>query len=205
MKIETYLEKAEQIIIEEGVEWLSMDRLAAKIGSTKRSIYNNFESKDDLFHSIIDYRKEMIKNETLPFFSEYGTDALKIFDKWLTYYNCYLEKIYSRMIPSIKKRYPHYYNYILDSINQNFHEYLALLIPRGRDEGLFLRNFNTDIFAQHVFTTLFGYRELMPTVTGRKLPSSTPLPYGIEDIVKFLCHSVCSEAGFKRLLIFREN
>ncbi|MBH0037389.1 TetR/AcrR family transcriptional regulator [Pseudoalteromonas sp. SWN166] len=47
------LEAAEQLFYENGVEHTSMDQIAAKAGASKRTVYNHFMTKDELFQAIL--------------------------------------------------------------------------------------------------------------------------------------------------------
>lgn len=47
------LQAAEQLFFENGVEHTSMDQIAAKAGASKRTVYNHFATKDELFEAIL--------------------------------------------------------------------------------------------------------------------------------------------------------
>ena len=52
-KRETILAAAVQVFIEEGFDNASMDRIAERANASKRTVYNHFASKDELFHAVI--------------------------------------------------------------------------------------------------------------------------------------------------------
>ncbi len=52
-KRETILAAAIQIFIEKGFDNASMDRIAERANASKRTVYNHFASKDELFHVVI--------------------------------------------------------------------------------------------------------------------------------------------------------
>jgi TetR/AcrR family transcriptional regulator, regulator of autoinduction and epiphytic fitness len=52
-KRETILEAAIQVFIEEGFDNASMDRIAERANASKRTVYNHFPSKDELFHAVL--------------------------------------------------------------------------------------------------------------------------------------------------------
>ena len=52
-KRETIISAAIQIFIEEGFDNASMDRIAERANASKRTVYNHFPSKEELFHAAI--------------------------------------------------------------------------------------------------------------------------------------------------------
>ena len=59
-KHESILKAAMQAFSEEGYDKVSMDRIADHAGASKRTVYNHFPSKDDLFQAAItQFAKEM--------------------------------------------------------------------------------------------------------------------------------------------------
>ena len=52
-KRDTILEAAVHVFIEEGFENASMDRIAERAGASKRTVYNHFTSKEELFHAVL--------------------------------------------------------------------------------------------------------------------------------------------------------
>ncbi len=53
-KRESILDAAEQAFVAEGYETASMDRIAEIAGASKRTVYNHFSSKEELFKSVLD-------------------------------------------------------------------------------------------------------------------------------------------------------
>jgi TetR/AcrR family transcriptional regulator of autoinduction and epiphytic fitness len=52
-KHESILKAAMEAFSEEGYDKISMDRIADRAGASKRTVYNHFPSKDDLFQAVI--------------------------------------------------------------------------------------------------------------------------------------------------------
>lgn len=182
MEVEEYIYKAEKIFISEGFDNFSMEWISKKIGTTKRSLYNNFESREDLLKSVIHARKERIKNLSLPMFSEYGKSSIDIFCKWFNELSGTISEYQKLFIPSLKNKFPMYYEYLEHAFGQHCREFLALLIPRGRDEGLIIKNFNIDSYAIFVCNEVLGDGSIE-----RK------------ELLNFLIHSIITEQGLKHL------
>jgi len=187
MNLEKYIELSEEVFISEGVANFSMEWLAKKIGSTKRTLYNNFESRDELFSSIIDQRKEKIKNSTLPKFSEYGNDSFNIYKDWIIYNQNTMTEYGRIFIPSLQNKFPECYQYFIHVMQQHCREFLALLIPRGRDEGLIVKNFNMDSYSSFVFNVLIACLNQPAKETD------------YTEMSNFLIRSICTGHGLRRL------
>ena len=52
-KRESILAAAVQVFVEEGFDNASMDRISERANASKRTVYNHFTSKDELFHAVI--------------------------------------------------------------------------------------------------------------------------------------------------------
>lgn len=57
---EHILEAADQLFYSEGMAALSMDRIAARAGVTKKTLYYHFRSKDDLLGAYLESRREPV-------------------------------------------------------------------------------------------------------------------------------------------------
>lgn len=180
MHPDIYLKQAEQLLVKEGFSDFSMERLATMTGITKRTLYNNFESRDDLFECLTDMQRERIRNDTLPLFSKYGINAVDILREWYKYNIRFLSALQPTYLPSLQHHMPTWYALFSEMMNRNCKEFTALLIPRGRHEGLFIRSFNSDSFA------LFIQRILST--------ASTPT---IESDIGFLTRSICTESHIR--------
>jgi AcrR family transcriptional regulator len=66
LKKRQILDGARQVFLLNGYAGASMDEIAAKAGVAKGTLYNHFDSKDDLFRSLIDAEAGRITRE-LPF------------------------------------------------------------------------------------------------------------------------------------------
>src|SRR3954471_3682350 len=51
---------AKEVFLELGFERASMDEVAARAGTSKRSLYAHFESKEKLFLAVIEFARELL-------------------------------------------------------------------------------------------------------------------------------------------------
>lgn len=67
-KRKSILDAAIRTFRDEGYESASMDRIAENAGASKRTVYNHFPSKDDLFQAVIDqFGQEMRSMKLIPY------------------------------------------------------------------------------------------------------------------------------------------
>jgi len=68
IKRKSILDAAIRAFRDEGYESASMDRIAESAGASKRTVYNHFPSKDDLFQAVIDqFGQEMHSLKLIPY------------------------------------------------------------------------------------------------------------------------------------------
>jgi AcrR family transcriptional regulator len=72
---------ARDVFLEIGFERASMDLVASRAGTSKRSLYAHFESKEKLFHAFLEVRRELFlgKLKTPADFSKNPAEALVLF------------------------------------------------------------------------------------------------------------------------------
>ena len=64
------LNAAEVLFYKSGVEHTSMDQIAAQAGASKRTVYNHFATKDELFHAILARMLANINNDEIISFDQ---------------------------------------------------------------------------------------------------------------------------------------
>lgn len=64
------LDAAEALFYKSGVEHTSMDQIAAQAGASKRTVYNHFATKDELFHAILARMLANINNDEVISFDQ---------------------------------------------------------------------------------------------------------------------------------------
>jgi len=72
---------AKDVFLEAGYERASMDTVAARAGTSKRSLYAHFESKDKLFDAVLDLIRELYlgKLKTPDAYAEHPAEAVVLF------------------------------------------------------------------------------------------------------------------------------
>ncbi|NQY93665.1 MAG: TetR/AcrR family transcriptional regulator [Campylobacteraceae bacterium] len=74
---EELLQQAVQLIHEKGVDALTLQVLASKLGTSRSAIYRHFSSKNELMHNVMLYGFEMFNEKVSPIFMKEEESAEK--------------------------------------------------------------------------------------------------------------------------------
>lgn len=188
------IEGAGELFFKEGVRRITMDIIAAHLGISKRTIYENFKDKEDLIHnfltkSINTHKNDLIKIvnssnnviESLFQFGKYNQDA---FAKMNPMFFADLNKYYSGMLESIKR-----------SENVGNGEISYLILKRGVNEGTFIKTIDIDIVNKFIHVTMeyFFKSDNQDCFAHSKVWTSVFYPY---------IKGICTEKGLEHLNIF---
>lgn len=166
--------KAGQLFAQYGIKSISMDELAASLGISKRTIYENYADKEQLLLAfLLQFRDERDKkvaqvltrtNNIIEFFIE----MMKIHENMPLYTAKFYEDIY--------KYYPNVYEKIKED-TQRSNEFLKSVLNRGIEQGYVRENLNTEVTAflveestyiyiraSYLETPPFTFRELFSTM-----------------------------------------
>lgn len=155
MKESKYIEKALELFKAEGVS-MTIETIADKIGVTKKTLYNNFESKDGLISKCLE--QVVIDLQ----------DNLKCMDdESKSVEECFRDGIYTLMdffkescplfIKEVLKFYPKFAANKHNAGFEFFNGKLQQLIVRGQNEGIFRKDIDTRLIAGYISFSTFSY------------------------------------------------
>jgi AcrR family transcriptional regulator len=132
------IEKALEMIERSSVKTVTMDDIAQYLGISKRTIYECFESKEDLIAACV--KEKFERRQTIFAEKDNVIDAILV-----------LLQIGSRqqfnMIKDLRKFYPQVYKEHLAQSCLNRHIEMEQLVLRGIREGIFRDDLNAEIIA----------------------------------------------------------
>ena len=140
------IEEASELFGLAGVKSTTMDDLARHLGISKRTIYENFQDKEDLLVSCIAAFSENNKK----YFEKLLLEADNVVEAILAILQMSAEKAALRqisMVTDIKKYYPQVFKVHLTQIKENKYRNIIELLVRGIDEGVFRNDLNPEIIA----------------------------------------------------------
>lgn len=186
-----YLESIIKIFYEYGVRGLTMDQLASKIGLTKRTLYNNFGTKEELLKAILDHDYHNSRDSILHIASNPKTNAISIYIEVINLINISKDNSSVLFLQSLRESYPLLYDYTRVESLRLINEFFALNIPRGRSEGLYRSDFNIDILASFIYGAIYHFAayNLGETQTAEELCKRK------KEIMTMLLRGVVTEIG----------
>lgn len=149
-----YIDRISALYARYGVRGLSLDRLSARIGVTKRTLYNNFGTQRELLQVLVDHRLQRDRDRILSIASSPNQNAVSLQLQTLEYLAEVREGESMLFLDSLRENYPEIYSYFVARSERLIKEFFAMNIPRGRSEGLYRTDFDIDLVSSLVFRTL---------------------------------------------------
>lgn len=149
-----YIDRISVLYAQYGVRGLSLDRLSARIGVTKRTLYNNFGTQRELLQVLVDHRLQRDRDRILSIASSPDQNAVSLQLQTLEYLAEVREGESMLFLDSLRENYPEIYSYFVARSERLIKEFFAMNIPRGRSEGLYRTDFDIDLVSSLVFRTL---------------------------------------------------
>lgn len=122
---------------ENGVKF-TMDSLAARLGISKRTLYETVPSKTAVIEMVIDRTFADVKKQQKNIFEDGSMSLSEKLQKLFTIIPSYSEKIDYRRVIEIKRVYPHLYKKVHDNLNSDWDPTIALL-EEGMNAGIVKR------------------------------------------------------------------
>ncbi len=113
----------------------TMDDIAGELHISKKTIYKEFDDKDELFFATVDYGFSEIKTKEAEIISD---DSLDLMDKIAKVIICLpdsYKNIDFRMVYQLKEKYPSVYNHVARHIESDWEE-TEKLLKEAIDAGL---------------------------------------------------------------------
>lgn len=139
-------EKAHELFMRYGFRSITMDEIAARMGVSKKTIYQYYEDKDALVNAVIEDQINKDKCECVSCAGS-GKNALEEVIMNFTM----LEDIFSNLNPvvlyELEKFYPAAFKKMEEHKNVFIHQIIKSNIQRGIEEELYRPDINTEILA----------------------------------------------------------
>ena len=185
---EAIVDAAQRLFLERGFGAVSMDDLAAAAGVARRTLYNQFTSKEEIFREMLLRVSGQLETALPPGIETQGDveDVLRVVARMILALHKDLEYLgFLRMVVADSRQFPwiaEEFAAVMEPQTERFTRYLAHLTAMG---VLDCRN---PLLAAHQFMGMLNELSLWPWMTGRE---SVPVPEkGIieETIRMFLRH-----------------
>ncbi|MCF0175488.1 MAG: TetR/AcrR family transcriptional regulator [Bacteroidales bacterium] len=155
MKEEKYLEKALALFKSEGVS-MSMDTIAERMGVAKKTLYNNFESKDALVGRCMESVLNNLR-ERLACLEEPSVPAKESFSAGIMALRGFFLEICPVFLKEMLDYYPNLASSDHDAGSAIFVEKLTCHIERGQQDGSYRPEIDARLMSGYIAYSIFSY------------------------------------------------
>lgn len=149
------LDRAESLFIRFGIKSITMDDVAADLGISKKTLYQMVESKDDLVVRVLNRHISREKTQCMVWSSE-SKNAIEEILSVMKANSQEISQMKTNVINDLQKYHRegwlvvrnYHFDFVFKVIKDN--------IQRGRAEGLYREDFDTDIVTRLHLTTGFS-------------------------------------------------
>ncbi|MFN2395878.1 MAG: TetR/AcrR family transcriptional regulator [Bacteroidales bacterium] len=142
------LDQASQMFFRSGIRSITMDEVAETLGMSKRTVYENFATKEELLKECIEYQyRENIKlrNDIVRAF---GDDPLEIFHQHFRHAMITLGSIHPNYFTDLQKFYSMTWRKHIQSKQEESIAFTAKQIEKGKEKGIFRQDVDADIMSR---------------------------------------------------------
>ncbi len=143
----TIMGKAELLFMRFGLKSVSMDDITRELGISKKTLYQYFESKEDLIMQTIQ-RHQCAESEAIASIIRESKDALHEMLAIARHVIVQFQQMAPVTIYDLKKYYPEAWRMVEQVQREYIYNILLANMKRGVEEGLYRSDFNTDILAR---------------------------------------------------------
>lgn len=155
---ETIIQKAIAQFSNSAYNGINLETIAKAAGIKRSSIYQYFSSKEELLEAVI-YNELKNRKKLVKVIKEKIDDPLIFFEKYIEYFDYYANDRYSIILYAtciyysqknvkIKKSFENLRKYTVDAFAESF--------DIGKSNGVFKKNFNSEIHAKMLFSIMAG-------------------------------------------------
>ena len=138
-------QKALTYFLQYGFKTFTMDDLANSLGISKKTLYEQFASKNDLVKATLDYALEMTCHQVDKFVSGEGSVIENVFRNQREVQNLF-DFNSSKPIWELKKYFPKTYERMDIEFTKSDALFIDKLLERGWEEGLFRKDINVSFY-----------------------------------------------------------
>jgi transcriptional regulator, TetR family len=138
-------QKALTYFLQYGFKTFTMDNLANSLGISKKTLYEQFSSKNELVEATLDYALEMSCHQVDKFVSGEGSVIENVFRNQREVQNLF-DFNSTKPIWELKKYFPKTYERMQIEFTKSDARFIDKLLERGWQEGLFRKDINVSFY-----------------------------------------------------------
>jgi len=182
-----------------GIRSITMDDISRELGISKKTLYHDFEDKNDLINRVIDF--DMMQSRK--FLEKVHRSDLNAIEE-IFLVNGRIHQMHSRYNPTfyydLKRYYPETYQRWLNEKRQNMFGLIVGNLQKGKQEGLYRKEIN-----EHIIGKLYMAR--MEMLDSNEILDGTQAVSAefLQEIFTYHLHAICNEKGLKTLAAYKDK
>ncbi len=193
------IEQSLKLFLKYGVKSITMNDIAKECGISKRTLYENFNDKDELLSLVLKTMNAYTRKERRSL-EENSSDVLDYFMKSVKHFGEKTNQINPNFYRELNKFYPNIAKEQADYAENTVIPEMIHLVQRGIAEGVFRYDINTNLVVQ-LLMGQFEYISVSDFAEKVKLPMSEIFQTTIVQFVR----SIATEKGLKTIEEFEAN
>ena len=180
----TFIEKVQDLFLENGAKTLTMDDIARELGISKKTLYQKYKNKEALLEEVLSFGMGKVL-ERLANLEETIENAIdRMFSR-----DELIEKACTTndfiLLRQLIRYYPNIFNKHMLDFSEKFSEILLHNIERGRNQGYYRTDFDAPFYARLYFHTVMSYDN--SPLPGHKCFKPPGVPAGSPEVL-YECH-----------------
>ena len=131
------------IVLKKGLSHTTMDHVASCLGMSKRTLYEIFDSKDDMLREMLDYQFHLTSQKAEDIL-RHSSNKMEALARIISLHHDFLTTANPLFFQDMDERFKHL-RPDYDQRNTKMDRYLGVLIRAGINEGMFRRNCDYDL------------------------------------------------------------
>lgn len=186
-------QKALTYFMQYGFKSFTMDDLANSLGISKKTLYEQFSSKNELVEATLDYALEMTCHQVDKFISGKGSVIENVFRNQKEVQNLF-NLSSSKPIWELKKYFPKTYECMDIEFTKSDACFIDKLLEKGWEEGLFRKDINISFF-KVFYSSVQRLRNFSDTFDEKEFPFWDT----IYTIMEYFFRIIVNEKGLQEL------
>ncbi|MCB0279564.1 MAG: TetR/AcrR family transcriptional regulator [Calditrichaeota bacterium] len=137
------MQKAQELFVNHSFSKVTMEELANELGMSKKTVYKDFQSKDELLLSILNHTKDEMSGR----FDEILHDESMTFPQRMVQIMTFISKKISNMRPrfmdDLRRTRPEIFNELIEFRRDHIHRFMSELMEEGKRTGYINKEIST--------------------------------------------------------------
>jgi AcrR family transcriptional regulator len=193
------LDRILKMFMRYGIRSITMDDIARELGVSKKTLYHDFEDKNDLIERVINF--DMMQSRK--FLEEVHRTELDAIEEVFKV-NARIHEDRSRYSPTffydLKRYFPEFYRRWLEDKRQNMFGLIVGNLRKGKQEGVYRKEIQEEIIGK-LYMARMEMLDSSEIIDGHQTLSAECM----QEIFIYHMHGICNGDGLQTLAEFKEK